>query len=1134
MVCLPLCAQQTNTVIPPSPDAAALGKYGNIPVSTYTGVPNISVPLYDLNYRDLHIPIDLSYHASGVTVEEDASWVGLGWVLNCGGVITRTVRGGDDMEFAHDRYSNVGTYGYLGYPYDGNLASGDFLQKVCIRDIDPEPDLFYFNFLGKSGSFVLPNGQDKTLNFVSAAPLKAEKIDIKYDKVNLRWQIKTADGYTYYFKTKEVTETLHGTIPYGSGPDRMQFDSETHGFLSYDDIVVSSWYLDKIVSPSGVEVNYIYDTVAEQPAPGYPEYSLYGSAKIVINDVKETVIDPNAEGECYKPSYGGALKVFTKHIYLKEIVHPLGKITFSKSLREDMMPASGNVSNYPYLSQPPFWLWSNQLGPQKLDNIEFRNNSDELIKRIELLYNYFNASVIGNDKYSYRRLKLEAVRECGISDCKQPYQLLYNEINSLPSKYSFAQDFWGYYNGAISNISRIPYGTYYDMTTSKYFYIGDSDRQPNSNYTSTAILNKVIYPTGGVTEFEFENHAYYNFSDDAFTYTDFENYAPVYLNGVVTNGSGAEFQTVTFTLTEPVQELIIDGTMTYYRSADASEPCNVINPTTFYSGSEPWYSLRSTSSTSSIVTRTMSDFLNYFASNYNNHCITQPTTPEQINPIYSKKERITLNAGTYELKVYSRAEFNISVFASENHIRTRVVKSNAQGIYAKNAGGLRIKRIITREQANAVPQVMRYDYTYQGADSKKYSTGRLMLYPSYHIPHHCTDDFYKQAVISMLGRSWSNSPLATSASGSIVGYDKVTELHGDNAENGKTEYFYLNEGEEPLDMPFLIEGLPTRKRSSNGLVLDVKHYTAQDKVVKTENYLYTPQLQQFFKGYATKQLIVINWGIVNSQCHPQFMVYQEYNVTSDRWVVTKKTERLYSQNSDEYTQIVTDFSHDTETHLQVKSEQQTSSNGDVIRTEYLYPPDASWIPLTMWQDKFIYERVVQKKVYKNDNLIITNKNHYDNSAFLSKEEVAFGASALEAINNYKYSSKGNVLEVTSRDGSSQVYLWGYKSSYPIASIKNATLTQVYAALNVAEVALDLLAEANMPSSDYINKINNLRIALPNTIVNTFTYKPLVGLKTAVDANGNITSYEYDDFGRLSSIKDNNGNLIKVYSYRYKQ
>ena len=84
-------------VIPPSPTAASLGEYGDIPVSTYTGIPNISIPLYQIQSRDLSLPISLSYHAGGVKVEEEASWVGLGWSLNAGGVITRSIRGLDDL-----------------------------------------------------------------------------------------------------------------------------------------------------------------------------------------------------------------------------------------------------------------------------------------------------------------------------------------------------------------------------------------------------------------------------------------------------------------------------------------------------------------------------------------------------------------------------------------------------------------------------------------------------------------------------------------------------------------------------------------------------------------------------------------------------------------------------------------------------------------------------------------------------------------------------------------------------------------------------------------------------------------------------------------------------------------------------
>src|SRR3982750_459283 len=82
-----MCAQapQLAKVTPPSPNAAAFQKYGEIPVSPYTGIPDISVPVYTVQFRDISIPITLSYHASGIKVNEESSQVGLGWSINTGG-----------------------------------------------------------------------------------------------------------------------------------------------------------------------------------------------------------------------------------------------------------------------------------------------------------------------------------------------------------------------------------------------------------------------------------------------------------------------------------------------------------------------------------------------------------------------------------------------------------------------------------------------------------------------------------------------------------------------------------------------------------------------------------------------------------------------------------------------------------------------------------------------------------------------------------------------------------------------------------------------------------------------------------------------------------------------------------------
>ncbi len=76
----------TDKIIPPSPTAASLGKFGDIPVSLSTGIPNISLPVWEIREGTISVPITLAYHASGLKVEEIPGWVGLGWALNAGGI----------------------------------------------------------------------------------------------------------------------------------------------------------------------------------------------------------------------------------------------------------------------------------------------------------------------------------------------------------------------------------------------------------------------------------------------------------------------------------------------------------------------------------------------------------------------------------------------------------------------------------------------------------------------------------------------------------------------------------------------------------------------------------------------------------------------------------------------------------------------------------------------------------------------------------------------------------------------------------------------------------------------------------------------------------------------------------------
>ncbi|WP_133054836.1 hypothetical protein [Niastella populi] len=80
--------------IPTSPVASMFNIFGTIPVSHYTGTPDVSIPLGGISYKDLGLDLTLRYHhAIGAKPDAIPGYFGNGWLLTTGGVITRLSKG---------------------------------------------------------------------------------------------------------------------------------------------------------------------------------------------------------------------------------------------------------------------------------------------------------------------------------------------------------------------------------------------------------------------------------------------------------------------------------------------------------------------------------------------------------------------------------------------------------------------------------------------------------------------------------------------------------------------------------------------------------------------------------------------------------------------------------------------------------------------------------------------------------------------------------------------------------------------------------------------------------------------------------------------------------------------------------
>ncbi|MCA0396577.1 MAG: hypothetical protein LCH51_04180 [Bacteroidetes bacterium] len=729
-------AFNASKVLPPPPDAAGFAKYGEIPVSLYTGVPNIEVPLYTLKSKDISIPITLSYHSGGIKVEEEAGWTGLGWSLNVGGVITRQIKGGNDLATLNDGFH--GTYWvnnaqYQGYPYDPAIPTTmtqDYLGKVCLNQVDPEPDVFYFNMPGKSGSFILEKGQTPGANLIGT-PMTSQKIDIKYDRSINKWVIRTVDGFTYQFGVKEIQEIKRTPPPIVSGGQVMlsqPVDEESSAYSTFyyystADFNIMAWYLEKIISPTNEQVTYVYD-IDPVSGCGTGSWSKYGSRSVNFTDEYSDPIQISVQpGSTGTSCWGNLLgsnrirersQTFTSHIYLKEIQFRNGSISFSKSVRDDILSAH-DVNNTPatgILNCTIGWGNNSALGPQKLDSLIIKDENGIIRKKIKLEYSYFNASNNASNKHLYKRLKLTKVSDCSsiTGNCLPPYQFEYDETNPLPSKYSRALDFWGYYNGQTANPSRVSVGTYAPSGYASAKYIGDANRQPNGTFMTSGVLTKLTYPTGGYTTFQFEPNDYSIFSSSSFGITNFEadmvaTNQLAYLNS--TGGTTTDL-VQNFTLTQST-DINVKSTLAYYPTIqNYSYPCCARNPFSGYDGygsyisgtnyntAEPYLEIRNNSTNALLYNLNLEQYA-LFLQTCTSPCNGAANSGH--GAFLNKQAPLTLPAGSYKLILKQKQYWQMNSTLETKSLKTKTIPL-VNGVYSKTGGGLRIKRVNSYNLSN--------------------------------------------------------------------------------------------------------------------------------------------------------------------------------------------------------------------------------------------------------------------------------------------------------------------------------------------------------------------------------------------------------------------------------------------------
>lgn len=121
-------AQMSSSNEPPKPSADIweFTRRGEISPSLYTGTLQLSIPVFTYKDNDFEIPISLNYSTTGCLPNDRAGNLGVDWILDAGGTITREIRGvPDDITYSilETSISRVRIQGYAKtheYPYESS------------------------------------------------------------------------------------------------------------------------------------------------------------------------------------------------------------------------------------------------------------------------------------------------------------------------------------------------------------------------------------------------------------------------------------------------------------------------------------------------------------------------------------------------------------------------------------------------------------------------------------------------------------------------------------------------------------------------------------------------------------------------------------------------------------------------------------------------------------------------------------------------------------------------------------------------------------------------------------------------------------------------------------------------------
>lgn len=463
-------------IVPVSPTTTAMEKYQSYPVSYCTGIPDITIPLYEIVAGEVTIPITLSYHSSGLKPKENSGVAGTGWMLNLEPSVSRHINGVADELFDRgwfDRSRHP-------EPNDEEEAFRYYEDKVN-NELDTQPDKFTYKLPHSGGSAFAMN----PFYPLRTVPLTNDKIMFSGGNIN----ITDENGVRYAF---------NGT--------REKCGDYTTRWLC------SSIYSAR--NPGQELMNFSYQIIPRVQNPNR-FYNL--NDKLIFDDISTSggdrsmvMITQKTRGDYYRIKAAGT----NGGEAVLEIMSDTEKMTYysptASYLPDDISLAYLTDADYMgnHLSVSYKDIGSSTTHSKVLDEIIVTDVNNSQVRKIKFYITPYN------HRTSLSKLDSVCVSAPGVED--RTYSFRYTSEFNVPSIYTTAVDHWGFCNGGeLSEWNALPSVTQNVLLDENGLgnmkpytvHFSGASRDPDAECTEMGMLNMITDPQGIRTNFYYEGNS---------------------------------------------------------------------------------------------------------------------------------------------------------------------------------------------------------------------------------------------------------------------------------------------------------------------------------------------------------------------------------------------------------------------------------------------------------------------------------------------------------------------------------------------------------------------------------------------------------------------------------------------------